>query len=77
MTVIKNIEWNQGIKSGIDKSCTTLYSYKSSIKGLGENFDLNVKVYLCPCGQLAITDAKDKTGRNLDYTDVSSEKCGF
>lgn len=37
MVAIKSKEWIQGIKSGIDKSCTTLYSYKSTRKSLGED----------------------------------------
>ncbi len=77
MTAINNKEWSIGIKNGIDKTCTTLYSYKSTRESIGEKADLDVKVYICPCGQLVITDAKDKTGRGRDYTEISSENCGF
>lgn len=69
MTTIKNKAWTQEIRNGINKSCTSLYKYKSARKWPGEDFDLDVNVYICPCGQLTITDLRDRTGRGLDHTE--------
>lgn len=77
MTTTKDKVEAQKIKDGINKSCTFLYDYKTARIALGENFDLDVRVYFCPCGKLSITDAKDNTGRNLDYTGIYSDQCGF